>query len=60
MSKNNVFKRYAFEDLVVEEGKDFPSKYVTITDSDGEEYDVEMYLVGCEDKDDNECECEND
>jgi len=57
MSKKEIFYRYAFEDLVIKKEKfhdslthEQLSKFAKVILSNGEKYDVEMYLVECEDE----------
>ena len=52
-----IFYRYAFEDLVIKKEKfhdslthEQLSKFAKVILSNGEKYDVEMYLVECEDE----------
>ena len=60
-SKKKIYYRYGFSDVVLEKDKhDDHSKFATVTLSNGTSFDVEMYLVECEDEDGNHCECEEE
>lgn len=58
MSKKAVNVRLSTSDIIlsVEDSKNLP-KYVTVVDKDGEFLtEVEIYLIGYEDEDGNECD----